>query len=136
MAWPMMVSIYSGALTDTALAGNYRARVLVEGTPTSYFTREAFVLGTVVSPTASFNGVFSDSGVDLDFDDLIDILQVSVGIDASEPGTYIVLGTLTDAAGNLQTVSSLVTFITVANTVTFNFNGEEIYFNGVDGPFT
>jgi len=126
--------LYTGSLIATSQAGNYRAAVAVEGTVPPLFTREVFMLGSVSAATATVNN-FSESPQDTDFDGLYNQLVIVFDVLVTVPGNFFLLAILTDSAGNEQNVGMTVSVVGTS-TVSVPFDGETIYNNGVDGPFT
>jgi hypothetical protein len=92
------------------------------------------ILGETITPTH----VFSDSGVDLDDDDLYDQLVVDVQVDVSEANQYRVEGWLEDPDGSLivYAISDSVSLDTGLQTLSLAFDGRAINGRGLDGPYT
>jgi hypothetical protein len=127
--------VYGTTFTNTTQSGFYTFLVqgLVPGGPGS---REELALATVSSSRSSFDGSFGDAGRDVNGDGLFDALDVNVGVDVTEAGTYRVSGRLTDASGTLiDATSSVVGLSAGAQTVTLVFSGTTIADRGIDGPY-
>lgn len=128
--------VYTGSLIDTSQSGNYRAAVSVEKAGSPAFTRQAFLLGTAATSTVSTN-IFSENPRDTSDDDtLYNFLDISFYVTAEVAGNFLLVATLTDSAGNEQTVSQPVYIANVATPVTVTFDGRTIHDNGVNGPYT
>eukprot|EP00569_Conticribra_weissflogii_P002568 CAMPEP_0171328720 /NCGR_PEP_ID=MMETSP0878-20121228/813_1 /TAXON_ID=67004 /ORGANISM="Thalassiosira weissflogii, Strain CCMP1336" /LENGTH=981 /DNA_ID=CAMNT_0011828589 /DNA_START=116 /DNA_END=3061 /DNA_ORIENTATION=+ len=126
--------VYTGSFITTSQAGNYRAAVSVEGTVPPLFSREVFVLGSVSAATATVNN-FSDAPLDNDSDGLFNQLVISFDVSVTVPGDFYLLAILTDSEGNEQNIGMTVS-VSGISTLSVSFDGETIYNNGVDGPYT
>eukprot|EP00804_Cyclotella_cryptica_P000475 CCRYP_020032-RA/>CCRYP_020032-RA protein AED:0.05 eAED:0.35 QI:142/0.71/0.62/1/0.71/0.5/8/50/1510 len=126
--------VYTGSLINTSQSGNYRAAVSVEKAGSPSFTREAFVLGTAATSTVS-SSIRGENPRDTDGDTLYNFLDINFYITAEVTGNFLLMATLTDSAGNEQTVSQPVNIANVATPVTVTFDGRTIYDNGVNGPY-
>lgn len=128
--------VYSGEIA-TPSVGMHQLAVTASGTTAAGapFSREDVALATASSGAATVLGI-SDSGLDTDGNGLYDELEVTVDLEFEAAGTYRVLGELSDAEGNVQTASSVVTVASGSAAATVSFDGRTIYDAGVDGPFT
>lgn len=129
--------IYSARLTGTQQDGLYKVAFTATGTRSTgaAFSRESFGLATVSTGRSTFLG-FRDAGRDTNGNGLYDKLAVDVDLNVTAAGTYRVYGALTDASGNRQDVSTLVTLPAGTATVTLAFDGKILFQNRVDGPYT
>lgn len=130
--------VYSGRLADTAQSGFYRAVLSVQGPRASgaTFSREAFVLATVSASNSSLNGSYNDFGRDTDGDGLFNELVVEVGADITAAADYRLFAVLTDTAGNTHEASASASLTPGSATFELSFDGEEIFQDRVDGPYT
>ncbi len=126
--------VYTGSLVATSQAGNYRAAVAVKGTVAPLFSWEVFVLGSVSAATATVNN-FSENPLDTDSDGLFNQLVIMFDVLVTVPGDFFLLAILTDNEGNKQSVGMTVS-VAGSSTLSVSFDGETIYNNGVDGPYT
>jgi hypothetical protein len=92
------------------------------------------ILGETITPTH----VFSDSGIDLDDDDLYDQLVIDVQVDVSEANQYRVEGWLEGPDGSLMVyaISDPVSLDTGLQSLSLAFDGRAINGRGLDGPYT
>ncbi|HEV2853781.1 MAG TPA: choice-of-anchor X domain-containing protein [Thermoanaerobaculia bacterium] len=131
--------VYSGQFLETAQPGTYEIVIQAFGTGlvgTPDFSREDFALATVSRSSSNFAGTFRDHGLDTDGDGLFNQLIVDVDVNLTAAGSYRVFGVLTDAQGNTHQASTLATFPAGLGTVSLSFDGEAIFQNRVDGPYT
>ncbi|WP_033194290.1 dockerin type I repeat-containing protein [Methylomonas sp. MK1] len=81
-------------------------------------------------------GAQSDQGVDSNGNGLYDTLSVSFGASFSRGGTFLLTGTLGNAAGTNTVFSEqLITVTPGVRQVTLNFAGPDIYGQRIDGPY-
>ena len=131
--------IYTAVFTDTTQAGNYRMAFVAERSGSGAgpdFSRESFALATVSSSSSSFAGTFRDYGLDTDADGFFNELIVEVDLDVTDTADYRVFGIFEDAAGNTQQSNVLTSLDPGIQTVMLSFDGETIFQNGVDGPYS
>jgi len=130
--------IYSAPFNATTLAGTYRVaytatRSATPGQPA--LSRETFALATVSHSASSLAGTFSDSGVDTNGNGLFDDLALKVDIAVTAPGTYRLIGTIADSAGNTHDASTSANLVAGMQSITLQFPGKDIYNTRVDGPY-
>jgi pimeloyl-ACP methyl ester carboxylesterase len=131
--------VYSGQLADTAQPGTYEIAVQAFSTGltgTNAFSREDFTLATVSKSASAFAGTYFDHGLDTDGDGLFNQLIVDVDLSLTAAGNYRVFGVLTDTEGNIHQASALAALPAGSGTVSLSFDGEAIFQNRVDGPYT
>jgi hypothetical protein len=130
--------VYTGAVSDTSLAGLYRTAVRADGLTSagSAFSRSAFALATVSRSTTSLTGGYRDFGRDTDGDGLFNELVVEADLAVTDAGDYRLFAELADSAGNRRTASVPVSLPAGTATVELSFDGESIYSSRVDGPYT
>ncbi|MBR4104868.1 MAG: DUF2974 domain-containing protein [Thermoguttaceae bacterium] len=98
----------------------------------------AYALAQFEDAQATFNGVYSDRGVDLDGDGKFETLTLEVGVDVAAPGAYRVAGTLVDANGKFIAFDYPVAQELEAGQGTFalTFDAIDIVAAASDGPYT
>jgi triacylglycerol esterase/lipase EstA (alpha/beta hydrolase family) len=131
--------VYSAQFTETAQPGNYSVVVQAFGTSltgTPNFSREDFALATVSRSASTFAGTYRDHGLDTDGDGLYNQLIVDVDLNLTAAGTYRLFGVLADSHGNTHQASAVATLPAGAATLSLSFDGEAIFQNRVDGPYT
>lgn len=131
--------IYTGVFGATNQAGNYRIafdarRTGSPGGPD--FSRSAFVLATVSQSSSTLNGTFLDFGLDTDGDSLFNELIIEADLNITDSADYLVLAELEDSAGNMLQASATANLAPGIATVPLSFDGESIFQNGVDGPYS
>ncbi len=129
--------VYSGRTGDTLAAGDYPVVVSASGTRSTgaAFSREDFTLATVSASHSSFAG-FADRGVDTDGDGFFNQLVVDVDLDVTDAADYRVFGVLEDSAGNRHQAFATAHLDAGPGTVSLAFDGESLFQNRVDGPYT
>lgn len=128
--------VYSTNFTDTNQVGQYT--VLFEATRAGGsppFSRQALDRASVNQSTSTITGTFSDGGIDTNGNTLFDKLVIQTGLNISESGSYKLLGTLTDSAGNTIDAVNQVTLSAGMQTVPLEFDGEQLYRNRINGNF-
>lgn len=84
----------------------------------------------------SFNGTFSEYGVDTDGDSLYNFLTVVAGVNVSSAGTYTLFGTIEDSNGYILTALNETFFLnTGGQELSINFDGLELRKRRVNGPY-
>ncbi|MFW6198846.1 MAG: choice-of-anchor X domain-containing protein, partial [Acidobacteriota bacterium] len=130
--------VYSGILADTSQPGFYRVAFTAGGTSGegAAFSREDFALATASVSNSSFTGTFRDFGRDTNGNELFDELVVEVDLDVTAETDYRLFGVLTDSAGNTYEASFEGRLAPGPTAVELAFDGERIFDNRVDGPYT
>jgi hypothetical protein len=131
--------VYSGKFAETSQPGNYEIVLQAFGTALSNpssFSRETFALATVSRSSSNFTGTYRDQGLDTDGDGLFDQLLVDADLNVTDSGHYRIFGVLTDAEGNTHEASVVADLLAGPATATLAFDGEEIFSNRVNGPYT
>lgn len=130
--------VYSGVLTATSQPGFYPVTFVAEGTNGSGapFSREHFRVATASASTSSFTGGHRDFGRDTNGNGLYDDLVVEVDLDVTAATGYRLFGVLTDSAGNRHQASFDGVLPVGPATVELVFDGEALFANRVDGPYT
>lgn len=131
--------IYTGDFNATTQAGTYRvvysaSRPATGGSPA--FSRNDLAIATVSSSNSTFSGGFQDFGLDTDGDTLFNNLVIQTNVNITTGGSYAIVGTLTDSQGNTQDASVRAKFGTGISPVMLKFDGETIFKNRVNGPYT
>ena len=129
--------LYSADFIPTE-GGDYTAKVAVTGTRNGLsFSSNSYSSFSVRQSLASFNGIFSDQGIDNDNDGLFDSVDLNAGVDIDVAGTYRISTTLKGSNDNTKTVIVLQELNQGSGqTVNINFSKEDIFEIGVDGPYT
>jgi hypothetical protein len=127
---------YTGDFTSTTQAGSYRVLFTASRAASPAFTREDMALATVSSSTSAFTGGFRDSGRDTDNDIFFNELVVDVDLNITQTANYRVLGILADSVGNTHRAEFQGNLTAGARTVSLEFDGERLFNNRVDGPYT
>lgn len=131
--------IYDGTLTDTTQPGIYRVRFTATraaGGGYAAFSREDFGIATVSRSNSSLTGTFSDTGLDSNGNGLFDELLVRLDINITDPGTFRVLGRLSDGAGNELVANAVATLGSGVSQVVLHFDGSTLFRNAVNGPYS
>lgn len=128
----------TGAYTGTyrpAGEGYYTVAVVAQAAdPAQAFSRIGDTAFTVVGGGDRFTGAYTHRGVDVNGDGLFDALQVQTGLTVSAPGEYLVVGELTDAAGNaIVRTGSRVSLQGGASVVALSFDGDTLGRSGFRG---
>lgn len=109
--------------------------LLMDYLPQAY-TVVGYTAGQFRQPTAAFNGVFADNGLDTNGDGRYEKLLIDVGLDVVTGGSYILIGGLYDGAGaKIANATTEAVLTAGAGTMQLRFEGPEIYLHGVDGPY-
>jgi V8-like Glu-specific endopeptidase len=86
--------------------------------------------------SASLVGSYRDYGKDTDGDGLFDYLTLDVGTDVRSPGSYQVVGWLSNGVGEDVTFTTRDIFLSSGRqTVTLDFAGSAIFASGINGPY-
>jgi pimeloyl-ACP methyl ester carboxylesterase len=131
--------VYTGTFNDTVQAGDYPVVFVAERTGSAAgpdFSREVFALATASRSGSTFTGTFRDSGVDTDGDGFFNQLRLEADLDVTDAADYRIFAVLEDANGNTHEANVVTTLAPGPATVQLNFDGEAIFQNGVDGPYT
>jgi pimeloyl-ACP methyl ester carboxylesterase len=131
--------VYTANLTDTTQSGNYPISFVAErsnspGEPD--FSRQAFAVATVSRSSSIFAGTFHDFGIDTDGDGFFNQLIVEADLDITDVADYRIFGILEDATGNVHQANVVQSLSDGLITLSLSFDGESIFQNGVDGPYT
>ncbi|MFZ4699390.1 MAG: dockerin type I repeat-containing protein [Candidatus Methylumidiphilus sp.] len=93
---------------------------------------QASAFASVIEPV----GAQSDQGIDSNGNGLYDTLSINFGASLSRGGTFLLTGTLGNAAGTNNVFSEqLITVVAGTQPVTLNFSGPDIYGQQMDGPY-
>jgi len=129
-------ALWGGACAALALMG-IAAALLLNSSLLTYSQEQS------PSQQARVSKVLSDYGIDTDGNGRFDALVVEVQVDVKQPGSYTVIGHLSDttptpqtADGYLATASTYVPLAAGKQVVKLQFNGETIYQNGEDGSYS
>ena len=100
----------------------------------SAYTTQAYNYVDFQKPLIAFTNL-SDYGTDTNGDGLHDYLTLEVGLNVKLEGNYNIQGGLNDKEGNCIWTTNF-TYLNEGNqSILLNFDGMEIYRNGVDGPY-
>lgn len=129
--------IYSATRAAVTDAGLYRVVFVARGSTASGhpFSREDFGLASVSDGDAQFTG-FRDAGHDTNDNGYHDELAFEVDLNVDAAGPYRLFAVLTDSAGNSHNTGVVQELGVGGNTITLRFDGQALYRNRVDGPYT
>src|SRR5438093_604433 len=100
-------------------------------------TTAAYAYTDFDQPTLRFAPPHSDAGVDTDGDGRFNVLRISVRVNATEAGSYTIIGTLYDPFfGFIDTAATTVPLGVGEQTVALDFAGWKVRQHGVDGTYT
>ena len=100
-------------------------------------TTAAYAYTDFEQPTLRFAPPHSDAGVDTDGDGRFNVLRISVRVNATEAGSYTIIGTLYDPFfGFIDTAATTVPLGVGEQTVALDFAGWKVRQHGVDGMYT
>ena len=100
------------------------------------YTTSTYTYTDFERPPAEFNDNYFDMGTDTDGDGLYNTLTVSVGINVTAAGNYMVIGTLEDNDGyEIVEASNSSELEEGSPTMSLEFRGTSIRKQGVDGPY-
>jgi hypothetical protein len=129
--------LYSGVFIP-ATPGNYAIMAVLDGMRTNGipFNREVYASFSVRSPSAKFNGTYSDQGVDTNGNGLYEYISLSLGVDISTAGKYRFSLNMQGSNGISKTIKTIQQFNQgTGQVVTIDFSKEDIFEIGVDGPY-
>lgn len=99
------------------------------------YQTKAYNAKSFKSTDASLTDI-TDAGQDTNGDGLFENLKITVGVDVSKAGNYLIEGNLRDSLGNEIEMNFTQMYLDAgARTVPLIFSGKTIYAHGVDGPF-
>jgi len=118
--------------------GEYSVRGVIQGSSASgaLFERDATGSFNVVPAKANFTGVFTDRGVDVDLDGLLDQIGVSLETNVVDPGDYIVKALLTNTNGDQTYSSKIFTLVPGLQNLELLYSAKELKKFGFDGPYS
>ena len=128
--------IYSGMFGSIVQEGLHRIAVNAEGQQPTPFSRQILIGAPVAVSNSHLSGTYSDFGEDTEPDGLYNNLVIEVGVNVSAIGDYALYAELLDSNGAvIDTASTSVNLAVGYHNVSLNFDGEEIFKNGIDGPY-
>ena len=120
------------------IAGNFSVNAVVSGTSSSgqSYERTAFALFRVNPVLANFTGTFTDHGIDLDGDNLLDQIAIAPDINIITDGEYNLVVTLQGSNGTSITANNILELAAgnVSPEVLFSTQNIKQYI-GVNGPY-
>lgn len=129
---------YGNAYANTDVGGPYALFVTAEGMLDSVSYARADEVQIQVSPeTGQLAGSYSDYPEDADSNGRYEYLATEVGIDVHSPGDFLVSGILLGPGD--EEIASTVHPISLSmgtQTALLRFDGDLIYWSGLDGPYT
>lgn len=131
--------VYNGRFVGTTQAGNYRICFEAERNGSVAgpdFSRSDFVLATVSASDSTFTGAFADFGIDLDGDGQFDELVIEADLSVTASADYRLFAALEDGAGHRLETDAELTLGPGLHTASLSFDGEDLFRNGVDGPYS
>jgi hypothetical protein len=99
------------------------------------YTTGAYAYSSFEPVTASFNNSFSSSVSDTDADGYYNLLVTNVGVQVQTEGTYTIYAELYGSDA-IATASRTQYLNAGANTVTMQFDGQQIYYSKSNGPYS
>lgn len=127
--------IYTGILPQAPIAGVYQIGVTARGA-TPGFSRSAFLTVPVAASTTHFGGAVTDRGVDTNQNGLFDELAVDVPVVVTHPATYLLMGQLQTATGQLLgSFTRRQQLSPGTHSMRLTFDGQTIFRSGIDGPY-
>jgi hypothetical protein len=102
------------------------------------YTTSAYSYTDFQQPSVSFRDTYSDYGLDTDSDGLYNYLTTEAEVNILAPGTYTILGWLSDSSEESDIIWDSGDFYLDAGvqSMLLNFDGTSIYTHGTDGPYT
>ena len=86
---------------------------------------------------AKFGNSYNDYGSDTNLDETYDYLVIEVGVNVTDAGNYTFSGILYDSNGaDIDSASAESALSGGSQTMLLNFDGDDVYNNAVDGPYT
>lgn len=130
--------IYSGRLASTSQPGLYRVLYLASGNNAAgaAFSREDFALATVSASQSALVGSYRERGVDTNSNGFFDQLVVEADLNITDTARYRVFAVLTDSAGNRHEATYTANLTAGPAVASLSFDGERIFQNRVNGPYT
>lgn len=144
---PLTVTLHDDGGDPDAAAGDGLYTAQVGGLATGQYLVEASVVSAAGRATAGtdfevaprlarFDGVFSDAGVDTNFDGLFDHVALRLGALVEIPGTYAVTAVLRKDATHTLSAGAQFTLAAGTATLTVPFGASAIKtFLAADGPY-
>jgi hypothetical protein len=128
---------YSAAIPPSPRPGLHIVEVSARDGPGARLQRTATLQLLVRSAAARFTGVWRSGTADHDSDSVLDELWVEGAVECDVPGTFLVIGRLSDLAGNEVARSGTVFSLPRPQQAAFRlrFDGREIRAAGRDGPY-
>jgi hypothetical protein len=130
--------VYGNTYTDTSVGGFYAVVVEAAGLYASEpFTRTSETYFSVSTGAISLSGIYGDQPRDPNGDGKYDWLDVTVGVTATQAGTYMFAADLF-AVGQTYIGHSMLPFALSSGSevLTLTFDGNDIRASGLDGPYT
>jgi len=129
--------VYSASWTVPDAPGYLQATLTAIGDDNgTAFTRQVDRLMAIAPHAAQLAGSYADQLEDENGDNFADTLALEVGVIAAQVGTYTLSA---DLVASAQTIAHATRYITVASgmqTVTLQFDGQDIYPSRANGPYT
>ncbi len=130
--------VYSANFESTGLPGTYLVDVDAQGEFQALaYKRNTTTVFSVSPHKASITGVISDQAVDSDGNGLYEALEISVGIEVTEPGKFALSAVLEGSEGqHIDLANSVETKSTIGSAnMVLRFSGEALRKSGLDGPY-
>jgi hypothetical protein len=129
--------VYTAQLTAPTEAGQYHLSVLATGTASHPFSRQDDRLLLVRSADISQNGTATAKGIDDDGNGRFEMLRVTVPIQVNRAASYVASIIIRAPDGSELSQERLEGDWNVGSeTITVEFNGQDIMNSGAAGPYT
>ncbi|RKY95825.1 MAG: hypothetical protein DRQ06_02830, partial [Candidatus Hydrothermota bacterium] len=122
---------------DTSVEGGYMVKVFVSGTINGVPIEKENSLPNSILVTKTeviFIDEYSDSGIDTDYDGLYNFLNITIGLNVSTAGNYVISGTLKGNGEDIITTNKIY-LTTGIQIVELKFDGIEIRKSEKDGSY-
>ena len=129
--------IFGNTYTQTGAGGIFGVVVTANGVYTSVpYTRIATSFFTIAPDTASLTGQYDDMPINSDGDPAYEWLEINIGVNVAQPGTYTLSADLFVGATLITHARKTQFLINGSQTVSVLFKGVDIYNNQLNGPYT
>jgi hypothetical protein len=131
--------IYVGEVPSSSQPGIHQVEVTASSSvgPVTLFHREASASLRVRSDAAKLAETFSSGTTDPNGDGVLDSLWIEGSVIGKDPGIFLVIGSLSDPAGNPVAKGGALFSLDGPRTITFRlyFDGSDIFASQRNGPF-
>lgn len=128
---------YSGVYTVPNAPGYVNATITADANDNgTAFTRETRQMFAIAPQTAQLTNTFADHSVDQNGDQVLDSVQLGVGVSANTAGTYILSADFMQGDTTVAHAIASTELTVGAQTVTLRFDGNDIWNSRLNGPYT